>query len=337
MVKKRLSDVVREEAKKSFDLEATETTSSSASKRSPQRPQTTAATKNTGRKKSVSLDQAEAMKEALEGLELEGSEMDEEDSVESEEQAAAVSPASSGRRTRSRSQATATKTTEPEADSISRSTSSSTRKSKAATSAEPEAEPEAEHLLPFPGLEVSSMSKRSPISSSESESELEDADDSEQADLIAEVEDLQAALKSAQRREDTLKRQIVDLEADLAQQKNLVQTLQTELSHAHEHKSELEQARKTILQLSDATAKMTQELNALKGKSAPPAKSPTPTSVPAPAPAPSAPVSKSAGSKPAENSKLTLHEQELYKVLQHPIYVAAPSTNFTNEDIGWVD
>lgn len=66
--------------------------------------------------------------------------------------------------------------------------------------------------------------------------------------------------------DETLLQQIADLTSALDTQKVTVETLQTELEQMHGLKTELEQTRKDMRQLTDANAKLTQELKTLQTK-----------------------------------------------------------------------
>ncbi|MBC7971838.1 MAG: hypothetical protein H7Z11_17225 [Verrucomicrobia bacterium] len=71
---------------------------------------------------------------------------------------------------------------------------------------------------------------------------------------------------SAQQQDETVLQQIADLTSALDTQKVTVETLQTELEQMHGLKTELEQTRKDMRQLTDANAKLTQELKTLQTK-----------------------------------------------------------------------
>lgn len=78
------------------------------------------------------------------------------------------------------------------------------------------------------------------------------------AELETTLTELQEALQAAQMREESLGQQIVDLQLELQEQKLLVKTLQPILEQTNQLKTELEQAKKVILQLSEINSKSTQ-------------------------------------------------------------------------------
>ena len=78
------------------------------------------------------------------------------------------------------------------------------------------------------------------------------------AELETTLTELQEALQAAQMREESLGQQIVGLQLELQEQKLLVKTLQPILEQTNQLKTELEQAKKVILQLSEINSKSTQ-------------------------------------------------------------------------------
>ena len=78
------------------------------------------------------------------------------------------------------------------------------------------------------------------------------------AELETTLTELQEALQAAQMREESLGQQVVDLQLELQEQKLLVKTLQPILEQTNQLKTELEQAKKVILQLSEINSKSTQ-------------------------------------------------------------------------------
>lgn len=122
------------------------------------------------------------------------------------------------------------------------------------------------------------------------------------------IETLQADLQHCRRAEANLRDEMATLETSLRDQKAIVQRLKTELEQAQSGR-ELEEARQTILSLSDHNLKMKQELETLK----------------------------STISKPQRMATTPSAFRELRQILQHPIQVDLPSTALSDADIGWVD
>jgi chromosome segregation ATPase len=125
------------------------------------------------------------------------------------------------------------------------------------------------------------------------------------AELETTVTELREALQAAKGKEDFLQQQITDLQSDLHEQKILVQKLQAELGQTNEIKAEFEQAKKVILQLSEASSKPTQEVNTRK----------------------------------KENKDFSSQKLALKKLPQHSIEpkLNSPSSKVSNADIGWFD
>lgn len=117
------------------------------------------------------------------------------------------------------------------------------------------------------------------------------------------VTELKELLLEAQQRENSLQEEIADLQSDLEEQKTLVQKLQADLGRTNQFKADLEQARKVILQLSEANSKFTEEANTQK----------------------------------KENEGLRSQTSRLNKIPHHSMQEKAPSTKLSNRDIGWVD
>jgi predicted RNase H-like nuclease (RuvC/YqgF family) len=90
------------------------------------------------------------------------------------------------------------------------------------------------------------------------------------AELEATVAELKAALEQghqlelAHQHEGSLQQQVNELQAELSEEKKLVQKLQKELEKANSFKAELDQAKKTALQLAQENSKLIEEINALK-------------------------------------------------------------------------
>lgn len=162
------------------------------------------------------------------------------------------------------------------------------------------------------------------------------------ADSKAQLEDtisgLQAALNDAGMNQGVLQRKIEALEADLAEQRQLVQQLKTELEHSKQDKTELAEAKRVIVQLSELNAQLETAAKALKTAQATPqalaaTKSPQATKPPAPPdPEPSSKRSVHPGHSSSQRSQIELH-----RMLDHPVLPAPSSTSLSNDEIGWVD
>jgi DNA repair exonuclease SbcCD ATPase subunit len=127
-------------------------------------------------------------------------------------------------------------------------------------------------------------------------------------DLQETINDLQASLKTAQQVEQALRQEVATLEASLKDREKALQQLQTELERAHQDKSELEKTKQLALKLSESNIQLTREMEALKHKTA------------------------SSPQRGASTTTLALRQ-----ILQHPVLTAIPSTDLTDDDIGWVD
>lgn len=77
------------------------------------------------------------------------------------------------------------------------------------------------------------------------------------AELETTLTELQEALQAAQIREESLGQQIAGLQLELQEQKTLVKNLQPILEQTNQLKTELEQAKKVILQLSEINSTST--------------------------------------------------------------------------------
>lgn len=155
---------------------------------------------------------------------------------------------------------------------------------------------------------------------SEPQSETGDA-------LETAIADLKATLETVKANEGVLQRKVEQLEADLAERDALVQSLQKDAQTQATLKSELEEAKRVIVQLTEMNTSMSDELKALKQKPS--------ASVAAVPVAPSAP--RSVPSPAKSTSAIRPLRSELERVLQHPVLPAPPSTTLTNDEIGWVD
>ena len=94
--------------------------------------------------------------------------------------------------------------------------------------------------------------------------------DTTTAELEATIVELKAALEQASQlelahqHEGSLQQQVIDLQSELTEQKNLVHKLQKDLKQVDKLKADLEQTKKEALQLADANSKLIEEMNALK-------------------------------------------------------------------------
>jgi len=123
------------------------------------------------------------------------------------------------------------------------------------------------------------------------------------AELETIVSDLEKALQQSHSKEASLQQQLDHLQAELDEQKTLVNQLQTNLLQTDKIKLELEQAKKVILQLSEANSKVTEKADASK----------------------------------KESSNLSLQKLPPRKSSPRVIQPSLPSTKLSNEDVGWVD
>lgn len=118
--------------------------------------------------------------------------------------------------------------------------------------------------------------------------------------LTDKIADLEKAIEAAHRREDLLKRQILDLETTLDAEKARSQQLQQDL----EQSTAAKQENRPLVSL---------------------------PSHPGSTAAPQASLAKRAP------QPVSVMEAELEKILQHRVLPGAPYTNLTGEDIGWMD
>ncbi|MCL1462999.1 hypothetical protein [Argonema galeatum] len=94
--------------------------------------------------------------------------------------------------------------------------------------------------------------------------------DTTTAELEATIVELKAALEQASQlelahqHEGSLQQQVIELQSELTEQKNLVHKLQKDLKQVDKLKADLEQTKKEALQLADANSKLIEEMNALK-------------------------------------------------------------------------
>ena len=98
----------------------------------------------------------------------------------------------------------------------------------------------------------------------------------------ATVAELRAALEKAHKREYELQENVYQLKSELYEQKSLVQKLDQALDQANmKIKNELEQAKKTALELAEANGKLIEEIQGLKkqDKQEKPTPQPTPQAI----------------------------------------------------------
>lgn len=124
-----------------------------------------------------------------------------------------------------------------------------------------------------------------------------------ESSLQAQITDLIKQLQAAQKTETSLQAQITDLKAQLQDQKKLTKELQVQASQDNQLKSELEEAKKTILKLAEVSSK-------------PPAKA-----------TPARKESNLVPSKSTRSEKLPNYSDPSER----------PNTTLGNKDIGWFD
>ncbi|WOB43861.1 hypothetical protein HNI00_12390 [Thermoleptolyngbya oregonensis NK1-22] len=156
------------------------------------------------------------------------------------------------------------------------------------------------------------------------------------------VPDLQAALETSQANEAILQRKIEALEAELAAQQAQIDQLKAEATAAAQLKTELDETKRVIVQLTELNVKLSEEAKAAAAPQplAPAAAQPSPQSAPkpaeqsAPAPPASAPRKEvHPGHEPSQTSQL-----ELRRTLQSPPPLPGPvAPSISNDEIGWVD
>ncbi len=142
------------------------------------------------------------------------------------------------------------------------------------------------------------------------------------ADLEIKVTQLQAALQAAREKEDSLQQQMADLQADLHEEKKLVQKLLAEMKQNNDLKTELEQAKKVILQLSEINSKPIQKVSI-------PQKEKEVVNTPE--------KEVSIAKVEKENESIRIQRADLKQIPYHSIQHTTPDTKLSNADIGWVD
>ena len=158
------------------------------------------------------------------------------------------------------------------------------------------------------------------------------------AQLNDTISGLKAALDDAQVSAGVLQRKIDALESDLAEQRTLVQQLQTDQEQTKQAKTELAEAKRVIVQLSDLNSKLETAAKALPPAQATPqtfvaTKSPQTAKPTATPPAqPSGASTVHPGHTASQRSQIELH-----RMFDHPVLPAPPSTSLSDDEIGWVD
>lgn len=146
------------------------------------------------------------------------------------------------------------------------------------------------------------------------------------------------ALDDARVREGVLQRKIDALEADLEEQRTLVQQLTTDLEQAKHSRAELDEAKRVIVQLSELNSNLTVAAKASKLAQA--------TAQAAEPSAPSDAAKSPAAPPPAATNARTVHpghtssqrsQIELHRLFDHPNLPSPSSTSLSNDEIGWVD
>lgn len=161
------------------------------------------------------------------------------------------------------------------------------------------------------------------------------ADLKEKEALIAEfketIADLQTSLHQSKHAEEVLRQEVATLQAELEQQQAAIAQLQATLTQATQHHAELEEARATILKLSENNIQLSRELAQQQASDRPAIALSQTHSVTTPAAARVAPEP----TQPRNAMQVT--KTALREILRHPIQPQQPSNVLTNEDIGWVD
>ena len=85
-------------------------------------------------------------------------------------------------------------------------------------------------------------------------------------ELETAVDELKKLLETAQKKETSLQGQIADLKSQLQEQKKLTKESQTQASHDEQLKTQLEEAKETILKLAEVSSKPTATETSLQGQ-----------------------------------------------------------------------
>jgi chromosome segregation ATPase len=140
-------------------------------------------------------------------------------------------------------------------------------------------------------------------------------------DQAVDVAALQQSLETAIAQESILQRKVEGLESDLAQQRDLVKSLKADVRAVSKLQKELDEAKTMIRKLTQLNANEPQQDSSPESPAE--KKAPAETSSPTPSAPPASPASTAA--------------MQLRRVLQSPVFPDAPSTQFTDDDIGWFD
>jgi chromosome segregation ATPase len=156
----------------------------------------------------------------------------------------------------------------------------------------------------LPELEISPEITEEPSAMNISEDLRNKRTGTTKAELEATVAELKEALYKAQSRENSLQKQIIDLQSSLQTQNKLVQDAQKELEQVNVLKAEFEQAKELILKLSETNSKK--------------------------------PSEAITSSRPGDDS-LRSQKLSLKKLPYHVIHLPAEISKLSDNDIGWVD
>lgn len=149
---------------------------------------------------------------------------------------------------------------------------------------------------------------------------------SDHTTLEATIAELKSGLATAQKTESTLQEKLTALQAELDEQKSLAQKLQAEQKQTQKLKAELEDAKQTILKLTEAGSQAAQ-------------------------PEPPKPAKPEKPEKPEKSSGLQLAKQpesqhrdyRSHRILlseripQHSMHQHYPSKTTSDSDLGWFD
>jgi uncharacterized protein YyaL (SSP411 family) len=155
--------------------------------------------------------------------------------------------------------------------------------------------------------------------------------DSANAELIAKIDELKAALEKSQQKEKTLMQTVDSLQDQLDEQKATIHSLQAVVEKANQIHHELEQAQQTALRLAESNQSLIEENKALRHENQ--ASKSTESS---------SELALSAPNDEKPNADLRRHQEILRQRqaarLSHPVFPNPPEpTQFENQDIGWVD
>ena len=144
--------------------------------------------------------------------------------------------------------------------------------------------------------------------------------------LEATIAELKSGLETARQTEATLQETLTALQTELADQKALVQKLQAEQKQTQKLKAELEDARQTILKLTEASSQAAQPEPAKPEKPEKPEK-----------------TTKSSGLQLAKQPDPKSRDYRSHRILlseripQHSMHQHYPSKTTSDSDLGWFD